>query len=135
MIKITFCSLSFRSTLISSILVSFWFILLSFHLVPVYSGTILVYSVSFRCHSVLFQSHSALVWHIPVYSGIFCFICMCHSASFRCHSGSFRYIPVYSSIRIPFRSVPVFSNARNGPIKRPFILLVLKSRNDWCYSF
>ena len=70
MIKIMFCSLSFRSTLISLILVSFWFIL------P-YSVVILPRSVIFRyhsclfdsfpCHSVLFQSHSALFWHIPLF--------------------------------------------------------------------
>ena len=90
MIKITFCFLSFRSTLITLILVSFWFILPYSVVIPLcsvifryHSGTILVYSVSFRCHSVLFQSHSSLFRHIPAYSGIFRFICV-----------SFHFIPV-----------------------------------------
>ena len=101
---------------------SFWLILPCSVVIPprsgiqIYFGTILVYSVLFWCYSVLFQSHFALFWHIPVYSGIIRFICV----SFRCQSGSFRYIPVpfclvpaYSGLfrYIPFRSVPVFSNA------------------------
>ena len=105
MIKITFCSLSFRSTLISLILVSFWFIL-----------SLFCHSASFRYIPVPFlfiPSHSSVIWFysrvIAPCSGIFRFILVCsalfacHSASFRCHSGSFRYIPV------PFLFIPSHS--------------------------
>ena len=65
------------------------------------SGAILAYSgvtlVSFDFIAVSFRL-------VPVYSGTI----LVHSVSFRRHSASFRYIPVYS---VPFRSVPVFSNA------------------------
>ena len=96
------------------------------------------YTNVFRYHSSLFclipvsfgfiPESFRLVRHISAYSGLFHFICV----SFRCHSGSFRYIPlpflfiashsgviaphcgIYRFIpvySVPFRSVPVFSNA------------------------
>ena len=112
----------------------------SFLVIPVHanhldSGVLLVYSALFCCysasfrytnifryhsclfrHSVLFQSHFALFRHIPVYSGIFRFICVVILVSFRLvsvysgtilvhsgvilpHSGIFWFIPVYS---VPF---------------------------------
>ena len=108
MIKITFCSLSSRSTLISFILVSFWFILPYSVVIPPRSGVIwfysrvsppcsgifrfiLVYStlfVSFRLTPVSFRL-------VLVYPGTI----LVHSVSFRCYSASFRHIPVYS---VPF---------------------------------
>ena len=56
-----------------------------------------VYSALFGCHSASFR-------YIPV---PFLFI-LFHSGAIPPHSGIFRFIPVYS---VPFRSVPVFSNA------------------------
>ena len=100
MIKITFCSLSSWSTLISLILVSFWFIL------P-YSALFCCHSTSFRYIPVPFlfiPSHSGVIRFysrvIPPCSGIFWFIPV--------YSALFLFIPVYS---VPFRSIPVFSNA------------------------
>ena len=103
------------------------------------TAVVLVYSALFCCHSasfwyipvplLLIPSHSDFIRFysrvIPPCSGIFRFIpsiCrfICVSfrfipVSFRCHSGSFRYIPVpflFSPVySVPFRSVPVFSNA------------------------
>ena len=107
MIKITFCSFSFRSTLISLILVSFWFIL---------------------SYSVVVPPRSGIFWSIPVIPLYLCVIpphsgvIPARSGMFRYHSCSFRFIPVlfrlllaYSGIfrSVPFRSVPVFSNAPN----------------------
>ena len=122
MIKITFCSLSFQSTLISLILVSFWFILPYSVVIPPCSSIFRYDSCLFRLIPVSFGfSHFALFRHIPVYSGICHFICvsfrlvsvysstiLVHSVSFRCYSASFRHIPVYSSTfrSIAFRSLP-----------------------------
>ena len=85
MIKITFCCLSLRSTLISLILMSFWFILPYSVVIPPRSGVIRFYSRV-----------------IPPCSGIFRFI-LVYSALFVYHSGSFRYIPV------PFLYIPSHS--------------------------
>ena len=87
---------------------SFYFIPVSFRFFWAYSGTfrsvpvsgaIVAYSgvtlVSFHFIAVSFRL-------VPVYSGTI----LVHSVSFRRHSASFRYIP--------FRSVPVFSNAPAG---------------------
>ena len=129
MIKITFCSLSFQSTLISLILVSFWFILPYSVVIPPCSSIFRYHSCLFRLIPVSFGfSHFALFRHIPVYSGICHFICvsfrlipvsfrlvsvysstiLVHSVSLRCYSASFRHIPVYSSIfrSVAFRSLP-----------------------------
>ena len=87
---------------------SFYFIPVSFRLFWAYSGTfrsvpvigaIVAYSgvtlVSFHFIAVSF-------WLVPVYSG-----------TILVHSVSFWLVPVYSGLfrYIPFRSVPVFSNA------------------------
>ena len=110
MIKITFCSLSFRSMLISLILVSFWFILPYSVVIPPRSGVIRFYSrVSPPC--------SGIFRFILVYSTIF----VCHSASLRCHSGSFWYIPV------PFLFIPSHSGVI-PPLPAysvPFLCLVM----------
>ena len=114
----------------------------------VHSALFCCHSASFRYIPVPFlfiPSHSGVILFysrvIPPCSGIFRFIplYLCHSASFRCHSGSFRYIPVpflfipfhsgvippHSGIfrfipvySVPFRSVPVFSNAHFLKIKQ-----------------
>ena len=63
MIKITFCSLSFRSSLISLIVVSFWFILPYSVVIPPRSGIfrfIPVYSVPFL--SVPVFSNARKIW-------------------------------------------------------------------------
>ena len=135
LIKITFCSLSFRSTLISLILASFWFILLYSVVIPPRSGIFRYHSCLFRLIPVSFCFIPESFRLVPAYSGLFRFICVIpphsgviparfgifryHSCSFRfipvsfrCHSASFRHIPVYSGI---FRSVPVFSNAPSQP--------------------
>ena len=95
MIKITVCSLSFRSTLISLILVSFWFILPYF-------------VVIFPC--------SGIFRFIPVYCALF----VCHSGSFRYIPVPFLFIPSHSSVILPhcgiFRYVPFHSF--------PFLFLV-----------
>ena len=126
MTKITFCSLPSRSMLISLILVSFWFILpysvvlpprsglfwnhsCLFHLIPVSFGFI---PESFRlvpAYSGLFRYILLYLCVIPARSYIFRFICV----SFRLIPVSFRLIPAYSGFfrYIPFRSIPVFSNA------------------------
>ena len=99
MIKITFCSLSFRSM----------------HANQLDSGVLLVYSALFCCHPASFryipvpgarQYHFCLFQLIPVsfrlvpaYFGLL----PIYSALFVCHSGSFRYIPV------PFLFIPVSS--------------------------
>ena len=126
MIKITFCSLSFRSTLISLILVSFWFILPHSVVIPPRSGIFRYHSCLFRLIPVSFGSIPESFRLVPAYSGlfryillylcviparfcIFRFICV----SFRLIPVSFRLILAYSGFfrYIPFRSIPVFSNA------------------------
>ena len=129
MIKITFCSLSFQSTLISLILVSFWFIVPYSVVIPSRSGIFRYHSCLFRLIPMSFGFIPESFCLVPSYSGICRFICMSfrlirvsfrlvsgysgtilvHSVSFRCHSFSFRFIPVRS---VPFCSVPVFSNTR-----------------------
>ena len=80
-------------------------------LIPIHFGIIPVHSGLFRfipVHSVPFRSipvHSGL---IPVHSGII----PVHSGIIPVHSGPFRLIPVHSGSFRSFRSVPVFSNAR-----------------------
>ena len=68
-----------------------------------------IYKSIYKSHFSPFRSHSGSFRFIPVsFRSIpvsFRFI----PVSFRSHSGSFRFIPVRSG---PFRSVPVFSNAR-----------------------
>ena len=126
LIKITFCSLSFRSTLISLILASFWFILPYSVVIPPRSGIFRYHSCLFRLIPVSFCFIPESFRLVPTCSGLFRFICvipphsgvipvsfrlvsvysgtiLVHSVSFRCHSASFRHIPVYS---VPFRSVP-----------------------------
>ena len=113
MIKIiTFSSLSFRSTLISLILVSFWFILPYSVVIPLCSSFFRYHS----CHVIrVIRPCSSIFWFIPVFSALFVYhsasfqlvsvysgSILVHSVSFSCHSGIFRYVP--------FRSVPVFSN-------------------------
>ena len=64
MIKITFCSLSFQSTLTSLILVSFWFILPYSVVIPPRSGI-------FRYHICLFRLIPVSFRLIPAYPGLF----------------------------------------------------------------
>ena len=119
MIKITFCSLSSRSTLISLILVSFWFILPYSVVIPPRSGILQYHSCLFRLIPVSFGFIPESFRLVPAYFGSFRYIplyfCVIpphsgvippRSGIFRCHSGSFRHIPVYSGIfcSIPFRS-------------------------------
>jgi len=87
MIKITFCSLSFWSTLISLILVSFWFILPYSVVIPPRSGIL-------RYHSCLFRLIAVTLGFIP--------------ESFRlvpAYSGFFRYIPLYLCVIPPHSGV------------------------------
>ena len=127
MIKIIFCSLSFRSTLISLILVSFWFILPYSVVIPPRSGIFLYHSCLFCLIPVSLGSIPELFHHVPAYSGLFRYIplylwsfrlipvsvslisvysgtILVHSVSFRCHSASFRHIISGLFLYIPFRS-------------------------------
>ena len=102
MIQITFCFLSFRSTLISLILVSFWFILLSFLLVPVYSGVIRFHSRVIPPCSGIFRFIPLHLCVIPPHSGVIPVsfrLVSVYSGTILVHSVSFRYIPVRS---VPF---------------------------------
>ena len=98
----------------------------SAHHIPVHSSLILAHFSVFRYHSTSFRCHSISFGHIPVHSVPF--LCLvtpvipARSGIFRYHSCPFRFIPasfcavpLYSGLfrYIPFRSVPVFSNARN----------------------
>ena len=111
MLKITFCSLSFRSTLISLILMSFWFIL------P-YTVVILPHSSVIRFYSRVIPPCSGM--YIPVYSGIFRFICVSfrlvsvYSGTILVHSVSFRHIPVYS---VPFLCLVTPQKASKNDMK------------------
>ena len=107
MINITFCSLSFRSTVISLIMVSFWFILpysvvippryipVPFLFKPSHSSVIPPCSGIFRFICVSFHLIPVSFQLVPVYPGTI----LVHSVSLRCHSTSFQHIPVYS---VPF---------------------------------
>ena len=124
LIKITFCFLSFRSTLISLILASFCFILLYSVVIPPRSGIFRYHSCLFRLIPVSFCFIPESFRLVPAYSGLFRFICAIpphsgviparfgifryHSCSFRFIPVSFRLIPAYSGLfrYIPFRSVP-----------------------------
>ena len=87
-----------------------WLILRYTGVIPLQSGVILACSGIFRYHSSPFRFIPVSFRFVPLYSGTI----LVHSVSFRCHSALFRHIPVYSGIfrSVPFRSVPVFSNAR-----------------------
>ena len=118
MIKITFCSLSFRSTLISLILVYFWFILPHSVVIPPRSSMFRYHSCLFRLIPVSFGFIPESFCLVMAYCGLFLFICvsfhlilvslqlvsvysgtiLVHSASFRCHSSLFRYIPFLSCV-------------------------------------
>ena len=93
--KISFCSLSFRSTLIRLILVSFWIILPYSIVIPPRSG-IFRYNSCLNCPMpVPFGFIPESFRFVPAYSGLFQYIPP--------HSGSFWYIPV------PFLFIPAYS--------------------------
>ena len=116
MIKITFCSLSFRSMLISLILVTLWFILPYSVVIPPRSGIFRYHSCLFRLIPVSFGFIPESILLVPAYSGLFrymlLYLCVIppHSAVilgcfgiFRHHSCSFSLIPV------SFRLIPAYS--------------------------
>ena len=107
MMKITkFCSLSFQSTLISLILVTFWFILPYSVVIPPRSGIFRYYSCLFRLIPVSFGFIPESFCLVPAYSALF----VCHSGVIpvpflfiASHSG---VIPPHSGIPGLFRYIP-----------------------------
>ena len=126
MIKITFCSLSSQSMLISLILVSFWFMLPYSVVIPPRSGIFRYHSCLFRLIPVSFGFIPESFHLVPAYFGSFRFIIvtfrlipvslrlvLVYSGTILVHSASFRHIPVYCG---KFRSIPFHSCVLVTPV-------------------